>query len=71
MHCASDGAGQPLRSDAGKTRFRFRAKSNGGWLIQTGSFACSVNTTSGQPLPVRFQSWIFVSIVVAPLESPS
>src|SRR5579885_3016318 len=27
--------------------------------------------TSGQPLPVRFQSWIFVCIVVAPLPSPS
>ena len=71
MHCASDGAGQPVRSDAGKTPFRFRAKSNGGCDIQTGSFACSLKTTSGQPLPVRFHSWIFVCIVVAPLPSPS
>ena len=27
--------------------------------------------TSGQPWPVRFHSWIFVCIVVAPLPSPS
>ena len=71
MHCASDGAGQLLRRFAGKTPLRFIAKSNGFCAIQTGSFACSLKTTSGQPWPVRFHSWIFVCIVVAPFPSPS
>jgi len=56
---------------AGKMPFRSAAKLNGAWPIQTGSFACSVKTTSGQPEPVRFQSWIFVCRPVAPLPSPS
>src|SRR5579862_6922184 len=47
------------------------AKSNGFSAIQTGSLTCSLKMTSGQPLPVRFHSWILVCIVVAPLPSPS
>ena len=47
------------------------AKLNGAFAIQTGSLTCSLKMTSGQPLPVRFQSWILVCIVVAPLPSPS
>ena len=56
-----------LREDA----LEVGAKSNGFCAIQTGSLACSLKMTSGQPLPVRFHSWIFVCIVVAPLPSPS
>src|SRR5437868_10886815 len=47
------------------------AKLNGGFAIHTGSLTCSLKMTSGQPLPVRFHSWILVCIVVAPLPSPS
>ena len=47
------------------------AKSKGFCAIQTGSLACWLKMTSGQPLPVRFHSWIFVCSVVAPLPSPS
>src|SRR5690349_16726485 len=47
------------------------AYSNGFLAIHTGSLTCSLKTTSGQPLPVRFHSWIFVCMVVAPLPSPS
>src|SRR6266516_2397728 len=47
------------------------AKLNGGFAIHTGSLTCSLKMTSGQPLPVRFHSWIFVCSVVAPLPSPS
>ena len=47
------------------------ANSNGLDAIHTGSLACSLKMTSGQPLPVRFHSWIFACSVVAPLPSPS
>ena len=47
------------------------AKSKGFWPIQTGSLACWLKMTSGQPLPARFHSWILPCRVVAPLPSPS
>ena len=47
------------------------AKSNGFCAIHTGSLTCSLKMTSGQPLPVRFHSWILVCNDVAPLASPS
>ena len=47
------------------------AKLNGGFAIHTGSLTCSLKMTSGQPLPVRFHSWILACNDVAPLASPS
>ena len=71
VHWPRDGAGQRLRIFAGMRPLTGAAKSNGLEAIQTGSLACWLKMTSGQPLPVRFQSWIFACSVVAPLESPS
>ncbi len=71
VHWAVDGAGHWLRSDSGMSFSSGAANSNGFCAIHTGSWTCSLKMTSGQPLPVRFHSWILVCMVVAPLPSPS
>src|SRR5919199_5309325 len=71
VHCAVDGAGHWLSTFCGTRPLTGAAKSNGFIAIHTGSLTCSLKMTSGQPLPDRFQSWILVCSVVAPLPSPS
>src|SRR5919201_3024240 len=71
VHWAVDGAGHWLSRLCGMRPVTGSAKLNGFCAIHTGSLTCSLKMTSGQPLPVRFHSWIFVCIVVAPLPSPS
>src|SRR5438270_5151573 len=71
VHWAVDGAGHWLSRFCLIMPVTGWAKSNGFCAIHTGSLTCSLKTTSGQPLPVRFHSWTFVCIVVAPFPSPS
>jgi hypothetical protein len=71
VHCAVDGPGHWLRALSGTRPLTGAANSNGFFAIHTGSLTCSLKMMSGQPLPDRFHSWIFVCKVVAPLASPS